>query len=385
MKKNICIITGSRAEYGLLKPIIALVDEDKELELRLVVTGMHLSYEFGLTYKEIEKDGFIIDEKIESVVSSDTSSGVSKSMGLTMIGFADYFARKKTDLVIVLGDRYEILAATCSALIANIPVAHIHGGETTEGSLDEAFRHSITKMSYLHFVSNEEYRKRVIQLGEDPIRVFNVGALGVENIMKMNLLNKSELEESIGFKLNKRYALVTFHPATLEKNKLELQLKEMLTALDSFKDIKIIFTKSNSDKDGRIINSLIDNYVEYNKERAIAFNSMGQLRYLSAMKYSSFVLGNSSSGIIEAPSFKIPTVNIGDRQKGRIQADSIINCDPNSKEITDAINKALNQSEEKLKLIINPYGQGNTSEKIVNRIKEINLDKISLKKSFYDL
>lgn len=385
MKKNICIITGSRAEYGLLKPIIALVDKDKELQLKLVVTGMHLSYEFGLTYKEIEKDGFIIDEKIESVVSSDTSSGVSKSMGLTMIGFADYFARKKTDLVIVLGDRYEILAATCSALIANIPVAHIHGGETTEGSLDEAFRHSITKMSYLHFVSNEEYRKRVIQLGEDPIRVFNVGALGVENIMKMKLLDRSELEESIGFKLNKRYALVTFHPATLEKNKLELQLKEMLIALDSFKDIKIIFTKSNSDKDGRIINSLIDNYVQNNKERAIAFNSMGQLRYLSAMKYSSFVLGNSSSGIIEAPSFKIPTVNIGDRQKGRIQAESIINCDCNSKEIIDAINKALNQSEEKLKLIINPYGQGNTSESIVNRIKEISLDKISLKKSFYDL
>lgn len=385
MNKDICVITGSRAEYGILKPLINLIDEDDFFNLRLVVTGMHLSYEFGLTYKEIEQDGFCIDEKIESVLSSDTAVGVSKSMALTIIGFSEYFSRVKPDLVIVLGDRYEILAATCSAAIAQIPIAHIHGGETTEGSLDEIFRHSITKMSYLHFVSTEEYRKRVIQLGEDPDRVFNVGALGVENVKNIDLLTKHQLEDEINFRLDKRYALVTFHPVTLGKISVEEQVNQLLKALDNFKDIDLIFTKSNSDSNGRVINNLIDAYVIKNGERAIVFESMGLLRYLSAMKYCSFVIGNSSSGIIEAPSFNVPTVNIGDRQKGRVQAKNIINCDPVCEDIINSINEALSQSKIYLESINNPYGNGSTSKKIIEKIREVDLKNISLKKSFYDI
>lgn len=387
MKKNICIITGTRAEYGLLCPLIKKISEDDKLNLQLVVTGMHLSPEFGLTYKQIEEDGYKIDEKVEILLSSDTSIGISKSMGFAMISFSEVFDRLKPDMVVVLGDRYEIFSAVSVASISRIPVCHLHGGETTEGAFDENLRHSITKMSYLHFTSTEEYRKRVIQLGESPDRVFNVGAIGIENIKKMNLLSKEKLERSINFKLDKKYAVVTFHPVTLENNTAKSQFKELLLALDKIKDLKVIFTKANSDTDGRIINNMIDEFVLTDKERFISFTSMGSLRYLSAIKYSDVVIGNSSSGIVEVPSFNKPTINIGDRQKGRIQAKSIINCEPVKNDIENAIEKALSKEFlENIKDVKNPYGEGNVSDKIIEKIKYfLENDKINLKKKFYDL
>lgn len=387
MKKNICIITGTRAEYGLLCPLIKKINEDDQFNLQLVVTGMHLSPEFGLTYKQIEEDGYKIDEKVEILLSSDTSIGISKSMGLAMISFSEVFDRLKPDMVVVLGDRYEIFSAVSVASISRIPVCHLHGGETTEGAFDENLRHSITKMSYLHFTSTEEYRKRVIQLGESPDRVFNVGAIGIENIKKMNLLSKEKLERSINFKLDKKYAVVTFHPVTLENNTAKSQFKELLLALDKIKDLKVIFTKANSDTDGRIINNMIDEFVLTDKERFISFTSMGSLRYLSAIKYSDIVIGNSSSGIVEVPSFNKPTINIGDRQKGRIQAKSIINCKPVKNDIEKAIERALSDEFlENIKDVKNPYGDGNVSDKVIEKIKYfLENDKINLKKKFYDL
>lgn len=386
MIKKICVVTGTRAEYGLLKPLIETINNKKEYELKLVVTGMHLSPEFGLTYKSIENDGYNIDEKIEILMSSDTSVGTTKSMALAMISFSEYFNRTKPDLLIVLGDRYEIFSVSIAATLAHIPIAHLHGGETTEGAYDEVFRHSITKMSYLHFASTKEYANRIIQLGEEPQRVFDVGAIGVENIVKMKLMSLSELEESIGFKLDVPFGLVTFHPVTLESGTSREQVTELLNSLDKFKNMKFIITKANSDNDGRIINKLLDDYYEKNKERVILFTSMGQLRYLSAMKYCSMVIGNSSSGIIEAPTFRIPTINIGDRQKGRIQAVSVINCRPIEKEITESINKVLDGKYfEVLKNMKNPYGDGETVEKIMEIIDTVLDKKVDLKKKFYDL
>ncbi len=387
MKKNICIITGTRAEYGLLCPLIKKINEDDQFNLQLLVTGMHLSPEFGLTYKQIKEAGYKIDEKVEILLSSDTSIGISKSMGLAIISFSEVFDRLKPDMVVVLGDRYEIFSAVSVANISRIPVCHLHGGETTEGAFDENLRHSITKMSYLHFTSTEEYRKRVIQLGESPDRVFNVGAIGIENIKKMNLLSKEELERSINFKLDKKYAIVTFHPVTLENNTAKNQFKELLLVLDKIKDLKVIFTKANSDTDGRIINNMIDEFVLTDKERFISFTSMGSLRYLSAIKYSDIVIGNSSSGIVEVPSFNKPTINIGDRQKGRIQAKSIINCKPVKNDIEKAIERALSDEFlENIKDVKNPYGDGNVSDKVIEKIKYfLENDKINLKKKFYDL
>ena len=384
--KKICVITGTRAEYGLLKPLIRKIKENEELQLQLIITGMHLSPEFGLTYKEIEEDGFLIDEKVEMLLSSDTPVGISKSMGLVMIGFADVFERLKPDMIVVLGDRYEIFAAASAASVARIPIAHLHGGETTEGAFDEAFRHSITKMSYLHFTSTEEYRKRVIQLGESPDRVFNVGAIGIESIKELKLLGKKELEKSINFEFGKKTVLVTFHPVTLENSTSKDQFQDLINALDKFNNFKIIFTKANSDTDGRIINTMIDKYVENNKDKAIAFASMGQLKYLSAMKYVDLVIGNSSSGIIEVPSFKVPTINIGDRQKGRVQAETIINCEPLESEIHKAIELGLSSDfKNKIKKTVNPYGDGNVSQKILHAINQYLNSNIELKKSFYDL
>lgn len=383
--KKVCVITGTRAEYGLLRPLIKKINEDREMLLQVIATGMHLSSEFGMTYKEIENDGFKIDEKIEILLSSDSFVGVSKSMGLAMISFAECFARLQPDMIVILGDRYEIFSAVSAAYVANIPIAHLHGGETTEGAIDEAFRHSITKMSQLHFTSTEEYRRRVIQLGENPLRVFNVGAIGIENIKTLNLLSKEELESSINFKLDKKIALVTFHPVTLENNTSENQFRNLVEVLEESKDLKVIFTKANSDADGKIINKMIDEYVDKNSEKSIAFTSMGQLKYLSAMKYVDVVVGNSSSGIIEASSFGVPTVNIGDRQKGRIQAESIINCEPIKEKIYQALIHVLTlEFREKIKDIKNPYGNGEVSWKILTKIKESLNTKIELKKTFYD-
>lgn len=382
--KKICVVTGTRAEYGLLYWLLKEIEADKDLELQVIVTGMHLSPEFGLTYKEIEKE-FSVNKKIEMLLSSDTSVGISKSMGLAQISFAESYDELKPDIVIVLGDRYEIFSATSAAMIARIPIAHIHGGETTEGAFDESIRHSITKMSHLHFTATEEYKNRVIQLGENPSRVFNVGGMGIENIKRLKLLTKDEFEKSIEFKLNIKNILVTFHPVTLENSTAKEQFQQLLDAIDELEDTNIIFTKANSDTDGRVINQMIDEYVTKNSHKSIVFTSLGQLRYLSALQYVDAVVGNSSSGLAEAPSFRIGTINIGDRQKGRIKASSVIDCEPNKDSILNSFEKLYSKEfQETLKTITNPYGDGYASKKIVEILKNVDLKNI-LKKSFYDL
>ena len=384
MKRKICVVTGTRAEYGLLYWLMKEIEEDKDLELQLIVTGMHLSPEFGLTYKEIEKD-FKIDKKIEMLLSSDTSVGISKSMGLAQISFAEVYDELCPDILVVLGDRYEIFSAVSAAMIARIPIVHLHGGETTEGAFDESIRHSITKMSHLHFTATDEYKNRVIQLGEQPDKVFNVGGLGIDNIKKLKLLSRKEFEESIDFKLNKKNILVTFHPVTLEDSTASAQFKNILDALDELKDTNIIFTKANSDTDGRIINSMIDEYVQNNRDKSVGFTSLGQLRYLSALQYIDAMVGNSSSGLIEAPTFKVATINIGDRQKGRIMADSVINCSSDIVSMRNALAKLYSSEFNKvLSNVCNPYGNGGASKKIKDAIKKVSLDNI-LKKSFYNI
>jgi len=383
-KRKICVVTGTRAEYGLLYWLMKEILSDGELELQLIVTGMHLSPEFGLTYKEIEKE-FKVDKKIEMLLSSDTSIGVSKSMGLAQISFAEAYEELKPDILVLLGDRYEIFSAASAAMIARIPIAHLHGGETTEGAFDESIRHSITKMSHLHFTAMDEYRERVIQLGEHPSRVFNVGGLGIDNITKLNLLTKDEFESSIDFKLNKKNILITFHPVTLENTTAKEQFRILLDVVDELEDTTIIFTKANSDTYGRVINSMIDEYTSKNSHKSLDFISLGQLRYLSALQYIDAVVGNSSSGLIEAPSFKIGTINIGDRQKGRYMASSVIDCDNSFNSIKEGFNLLYSESfRKKLMNIKNPYGNGGASEEIKNTLKNIPLDDI-LKKEFYNI
>ena len=338
MTRKICVITGTRAEYGLLRWVMQGIKDDPDLTLQITVTGMHLSPEFGLTYQAIEQDGFQIDRKVEMLTSSDTPVGIAKSMGLGLIGFADALDELQPDLIVVLGDRFEIFAAVSAALVARIPVAHLHGGETTEGAFDEALRHSITKMSHLHFVAAEEYRKRVIQLGEYPDHVFNVGGLGIDNILKLNLLEKDELEKSLDFKLGKKNLLITFHPVTLEHGTSANQMVELLSALEKLEETHLIFTMPNSDTDGRVLFQMIVEFVSKHPH-AKAFTSLGQLRYLSCIKYVDGVVGNSSSGLAEVPSFKKGTINIGDRQKGRLKAVSVIDCEPNKISINNTIHK----------------------------------------------
>ena len=377
--KKICVATGTRAEYGILKPLIDKIYHSKKCELQLAVTGMHLSTEFGLTYREIEKDGYPITAKIEMLLSSDTPAGITKSMGVELIGFADYFAVHQPDLVIILGDRYEMLMVASAALIARIPIAHIHGGEVTEGLIDEAIRHSITKMSQLHFVSTEEYRRRVIQMGEQPDTVYNVGALGVENVKNIRLLDREQLEKEIDFKFSEKTVLVTFHPA-------REQFSNLLKVLERHKEIRIIFTKANADTDGRIINEMIDDFAGKNKDRCAAYASLGQLRYLSAVRQCCAVVGNSSSGIIEVPSFGIPTVNIGDRQRGRVCAGSVISCGNAIEEIQKALDEALSADFYKaIQKMKNPYEGENTAQTIYETINHKLQQGISLKKCFYNL
>lgn len=384
MKRKVCVVTGTRAEYGLLYWLLKEIEADKELQLQVIVTGMHLSPEFGLTYKEIEKE-FKINKKIEMLLSSDTSVGISKSMGLAQISFAESYDELKPDIVVVLGDRYEIFSATSAAMIAKIPIAHLHGGEKTEGAFDESIRHSITKMSHLHFTATNEYKNRVIQLGEHPSRVFNVGGMGIENIKRLKLLSKDEFEKSIEFKLNSKNILVTFHPVTLENSTAKEQFQQLLDAIDELEDTNIIFTKANSDTDGRVINQMIDEYVTKNSHKSIVFTSLGQLRYLSALQYVDAVVGNSSSGLAEAPSFKIGTINIGDRQKGRIKASSVIDCEPNKDSILKSFEKLYSKEfQNSLINVKNPYGDGCASKRIVEILKNVDLKNI-LKKSFYDL
>lgn len=386
MKKIVSVLTATRSEFGLLKPLITKLNRIEELDIRIAVTGMHLCAEYGFTYQEIEQDGFAIDKKIEILSDMGSAAAVSKAMGCAMIGFGEYFEELKPDLLIVLGDRYETLAVCCAAINANIPIAHLYGGETTEGAIDDSIRHAITKMSYLHFASTAEYRKRVIQLGEDPMRVHTVGALGIENIKNTKLLSKEELKQSTGIDTDKPYAVVTFHPVTLEKNSAEIQFANLLKAIDRHKDYQYVFTKANADTEGVIINRMIDEYVTEH-DNAIGFSSLGMLRYLSALSYTSMVIGNSSSGLLEAPSYGVPTINIGDRQKGRMQSTSVINCVPEVNAISGAIAFAGSKEFiEKANTTVNLYGDGNSSEKIKDVITAYLLDnRIALKKKFYDI
>lgn len=384
--KKICIVTGTRAEYGLLKPIIEKVNRADDMELQLVVTGMHLSTEFGLTYREIEKDGYPIRAKIEMLIGSDTAVGITKSMGIALIGFADYFENNRPDIVLIIGDRYEMLVAVSAAMIARIPIAHIGGGELTEGAVDEAIRHSITKMSHLHFAAIEEYRNRVIQLGEQPETVYNVGALGVENARAVKLLDKSSLEKELDFRFADKTIMLTFHPVTLETMTAQKQFSNILKVIDNHNDLSVIFTKANSDTDGRIINRMIDDYTAINSSRCRVYTSLGQVRYLSALQFCTAMVGNSSSGIIEAPSFGIPTVNIGDRQKGRISAESVISCGNSVSEIENALQKALSfEFRDKPDRFVNPYEKDGTSDMIVRIIRDTLEKGIDIKKAFYDI
>jgi len=382
--KKICVVTGTRAEYGLLRWVMEGIRQSSELELQLIATGMHLSHEFGMTVEAIEEDNFKIDRKVEMLLSSDTAVGVTKSMGLGMIGFADALAELKPDLMLVLGDRYEIFAGAASAMIARIPIAHLHGGEITEGAFDEAIRHSITKMSHLHFVAAEEYRRRVIQLGEQPEHVFNVGGFGIDNILRLKLLTRDELEKTLNFKLKKRNLLITFHPVTLEHDASARQMDELLAALVELKDTGLIFTMPNADTEGRVLFRQIEVFCAQHSE-ACVYTSLGQLRYLSCIQHVDGVVGNSSSGLAEVPSFKKGTINIGDRQRGRLRAASVIDCEPGK----DSIRKALKQLysaefQAQLSAVKNPYGNGGASEAIVRILESQSLDNL-IKKRFYDL
>lgn len=382
---KICIATGTRAEYGLLKPLIDQIVSTGQWELKLLVTGAHLSPEFGLTYRQIEQDGLKIDAKVEMLLSSDTPEGIVKSMGLGMIGFADALKNLQPDLLVILGDRYEMLALASASLIFKIPIVHLHGGEITEGAYDDSIRHAITKLSHFHFTSTEAYRDRVIQLGENPDYVFNVGAIGLDNISTLDLMDKDALEASLQVKFLRYNYQVTFHPATLETISAAEQFQELLDAVELQEDSFFVFTKANADTDGRVINEMIDNYVNLHPDTSAAFSSLGTLRFLSLVKFCDAIIGNSSSGIIEAPSLQTLTINIGDRQKGRIQAKSVINCYPDRTEITGAIelSKEINLKNELVRFE-NPYGKGNTTALIIKEIEHINLNKAFVK-SFYNL
>ena len=383
MTRKICVITGTRAEYGLMRWVMQGIKDDPELTLQVIATGMHLSPEFGLTYREIEKDGFQIDRKVEMLTSSDTSVGIAKSMGLGLIGFADALNELRPDLIVVLGDRFEIFSAVAAALVARIPVAHLHGGEATEGLIDEAIRHSITKMSHLHFVAAEEYRRRVIQLGEQPERVFLVGGLGIDNIKRLQLFDRAELEASIDFQLGAKSLLITFHPVTLETSTAADQMAELLAALAELKDTQLIFTMPNADTDGRTLIKMVQQFVAQHPN-ARAYTSLGQLRYLSCIAQVDGVVGNSSSGLAEVPSFKKGTINIGDRQRGRLQAASVINCEPIRQSIEGALKRLYSADfQVTLNQALNPYGEGGASEKIIASIKSAALEHIQ-KKRFYD-
>lgn len=384
--RKICVVTATRAEYGLLKCLLDDIQADDDLDLQIIVTGTHLSPEFGLTSRQIEGDFFTVNKKIEVLLSSDTHVGVSKSMGLAQISFAEAFDELKPDIVVVLGDRYELIPIVSAANIARIPVAHLSGGELTEGSLDEMFRHAITKLSQLHFTALDEYSRRVIQMGEQPSRVFTVGEVGLDNLRRMKLMSRSEFEDSIGCKLQARNLLFTYHPETTHNvTEIKYDLIKILNGLNKLENTLLIFTKANADVGGRLINKMIDEYIAHNKDHAIVFTSLGQLRYLSALQYVDAVVGNSSSGIVEAPSFKLATINIGNRQKGRVRAASVLDVDVDTNKIFNAIQKIYTpEFKEILKCTHNPYGQGNSSQVVLNTLKKVHLDDLKIKR-FYDV
>lgn len=383
--RKVCFVTGSRAEYGLLSGLMKTVKNDSELKLQIVATNMHLSPEFGLTYREIEKDGFTIDKKVEMLISSDTAVGTTKSVGVGMLGFADVFEDLKPDLIVILGDRYEMLAVVSAALFHKIPVAHISGGDITEGAYDDCIRHAISKMSHLHLVTNEESYKRVIQLGEQQDRVFNVGSLGVENIKNVVPIKKEDLESDLKFKFGDKSIVVTYHPVTLENHTAKEQIENLLLALGELNDYCIIFTYPNSDTDGRVIIEQINKFVDQHKGHCIACTSLGLKRYLSSLRYVTAVVGNSSSGIAEVPSFGIPTLNIGDRQKGRLCSDSVCHCGTSLENIRNGLKSILsNEFIAKAKQTHNPYEGVNTTGEILKIIKTYPLENI-IEKHFYDI
>lgn len=385
MIRRLCIVTGTRAEYGLLRGVLDGIRRAPDLQLQLIATGTHLSPEFGLTYREIEQDGFTIDERVEILMSSDTPVGVGKAMGLGLIGFADAFQRLQPDAVVLLGDRFEILSAAAAALVARIPIAHIHGGETTEGAFDEAIRHAVTKMAHLHFVAAAPYRDRVVQLGEAPGRVFLVGGLGVDAIRRADLLDRASLEHSLNFALGDRNLLVTFHPSTLDADPAADQLQALFDALDRLgPDTKLIFTLPNADVGGRELAAMVEAFVA-ERAHARAFTSLGQVRYLSCLAQVDGVVGNSSSGLTEAPSFRIGTVNIGTRQDGRLKAASVIDCAARQEAITGALAQLYAEDFRAiLETVENPYGNGGASEAIVNVLRDQPLTDL-MKKTFRDL
>jgi UDP-N-acetylglucosamine 2-epimerase (non-hydrolysing) len=381
--RKIGVFTGTRAEFGLLYWLLKDIEKDPELDLKLFVSGMHLSPEFGLTYKSIESEGFKIDEKIETLLSSNSKIGVAKSIGLGVLGYTDALSRQKPDALVILGDRFEALAIAQTAMILGIPIVHLHGGEITEGAYDDAIRHAITKLSYLHMTSTDEHKRRVIQLGEAPERVFNVGAIGLDHLNRGSFMSVDELSDSLGFVIKRPYMLVTYHPVTLADEDPETSFKELLDSLSEFPEYQVILTYPNADNGGRSIIPLLENYANTNSERVIAIPSLGQKRYLSAVKHSAAVIGNSSSGIIEVPSFDVATINIGMRQKGRLAAKSVIHCKPYKKDIVNAIHTGITQAyktnDEEIR---NPYGQGDTSSQIITLIKKMTAKPY---KSFYDL
>lgn len=382
-KRNICIVTGARAEYGLLYWLMKGVAADPDLQLQIIATCMHLSPKFGLTYRQIEADGFTIDAKVEMLLSSDSPVGITKSIGLGVIGFADALDRLKADILVVLGDRFEILAAAQAAMVARIPIAHIHGGETTEGAFDEGIRHAVTKMAQWHFVAAESYRKRVIQLGETSDRVFNFGAPGLDHLQYLEWMDRPSLEKSLAITLDPPVFLVTYHPATLGQREPIAAINELLAALDEFPEATIIFTYPNADTGARALIDRLDQWVVANKRRAKAFVSLGQQRYLSLMREADAVIGNSSSGLTEAPALKKATVNIGDRQKGRLKASSIIDVAENKNAIVAAINKALSVDfRADLQATKSLYGSGDVSRRIKDTLKAV---AIGTQKAFFDI
>ena len=385
--RKICVVTGTRAEYGLLSRLMRMIRDSQETQLQVIATNMHLSPKYGNTYKEIEKDGFTIDCKVPIIDDDGNNDSLSTVLEMSrgMKGYAEAYKELKPDMLLILGDRYEMLAAATAALIMRIPIAHISGGAVSEGAFDDAIRHSITKMSHLHFTEAEDYRRRVIQLGEQPNRVFHVGALGVENIKKLPLLEKDVIEKDINFKIDQNTILVTYHPVTLGDHTAEQDIKEFIEALNQRPDIRIIFTMPNSDTGSQSIVEAINNFVANNPERSIAYKSLGIIRYLSVMKEVSAVVGNSSSGLVEVPSFGIPTLNIGDRQKGRLSAESVLNCNTDCKSIIAGLDRVLSQEFRTIAASAkNPYDKEGTAEAIYNVISTYPLEQLT-QKHFYDI
>ena len=384
--KKIAVVTATRAEYGLLSPVIRELrkHEDEGLRVELIVTGTHLNPTYGLTVTEIQEDGTRIDHEIPISVDSASALDISKNQAEALVKFTALFSEQNYNAVILLGDRYEILSVAMAAVNTRTPIFHIGGGDTTEGAIDECIRHSVTKMSYLHFPSNEESRKRIIQLGEAPERVFNYGSTSIDNILNTATLSKAEAMASVSLP-NERYALCTYHPVTLETGDIRVQINELLNAIRAFPDIDFIATKSNVDQGGEIINKLLVQAEEETPNLHV-FTSLGARRYLSLMRYAQFVLGNSSSGIIEAPALHVPTVNIGDRQKGRLRAESVIDCASDTSSITSAIKQAMSdEMKARCRSVVSPYGDGHAAHCIAAKSIEVLRQGIDLKKKFYDI